>query len=60
MYVPRTILSCDQSNEIILFEQEQPGPGCLTMSQGYKIPRQEQCTVQFVTNHVVNGPVPLN
>ena len=65
MYVPKTILKCNQSNKIILFEQERPPKGCLSNSE---IDGSSQinnalgprCFVQLVPNHVINGSVPLN
>ena len=58
--MPKTILLCDQTNEIVLFEQERPAPGCLTMTKENEKLREEQCMVKFVPKHLINGPVPLN
>ena len=52
---------CDQTNQVILFEQERPTSGCFSMIHSHETKAVESnCTIQFVTKHVVNGPVPLN
>ena len=57
-------MSCENKNEVILFEQERPpiGPtGCLQLGNNNDgIAADQTCTVTFVTNHVIDGPVPLS
>ena len=57
-------MKCNQNNEIILYEQENPPRGCtVSMEHIGSNPMNElnsTCVVQLVPNHVINGSVPLN
>ena len=64
LYVPRTILLCNESNKIILFEQEKPPKECTSSMEKFELNQMNtiggKCFVELVPNHVINGSVPLN
>ena len=64
LYVPRTILLCNESNKIILFEQEKPPKECSSSMEKLELNQMNtiggKCFVELVPNHVINGSVPLN
>ena len=64
MYVPKTILKCNDTNKIILFEQEKPPKECSSTMESFGLKQMNafggKCFVELVPNHVINGSVPLN
>jgi len=61
LYVPWPVLhrNCSQANSIVIFEQEKPpciGPAAVKHGLGSAV---LNCTVKFVTQPTLNGPVPL-
>lgn len=52
LYVPATILKGNcQQNMVVIFEQDQ--------AKCYKKKNRSSCTIEFVTEPRINGPVPV-